>query len=64
MKISIFNFLGQLISFEEKNNIVSGNHSYIFNASGYPSGVYFVNVSFIGESGYCNSVTKKLMFMK
>ncbi len=64
VKISVFNSLGQLISYEGKNNIVSGDYSYIFNASGYPSGVYFVNINFLGQSGYCNSVTKKLVFLK
>lgn len=45
VQIRIFNHLGQIVESIDKGNIRQGNHQYMWNSSGLPNGVYFVQVS-------------------
>ncbi len=44
VKITIFNHLGQQIERLDQKNYQSGSQQYIWDASGLPSGIYFVQV--------------------
>ena len=44
LSIKIFNHLGQQIESIDQGNLQSGKQQYIWNASGLPSGIYFVQV--------------------
>ena len=59
MKIDIFNSLGQHISNIHNGIMTAGNHSFNWNGSDYPSGIYFLRTT----SNYGNQ-TQKLLLLK
>ena len=44
INITIYNRLGQIIESIDQGNIQQGKHQHIWNASGLPNGIYFVQV--------------------
>jgi hypothetical protein len=59
IKLSIYNIQGQLISGLFQGNREAGEHSVAWNASGYPSGVYFARLEAGGSSR-----TAKMVLLK
>ena len=59
VNITIFNHLGQQVEIIDQGNLHSGQHQYIWDASGLPNGIYFVQV----RAGH-EVATKKIVKMK
>lgn len=62
VKLSFYNALGQLVSTESMGMTAAGRGSYIWDASGLSSGIYFARVEFLSETGsYSQFVKLNLM---
>ena len=62
VKLSFYNALGQLVSTESMGMTAAGKGSYIWDASGLSSGIYFARVEFLSETGsYSQFVKLNLM---
>jgi hypothetical protein len=48
--LSIYNILGQLVATLLDENKPAGNHTIIWNADDYPSGVYFARLKTAGRA--------------
>ena len=59
IELAIYNANGQCVDILANKNFTEGNHSYIWNATNFPSGVYFANLRFEGKSK-----VQKLILMK
>ncbi|MFZ5979679.1 MAG: T9SS type A sorting domain-containing protein [Candidatus Zixiibacteriota bacterium] len=59
VKLEIFNIIGQKVMTLVDGNLSAGSHSYEFDASGQPSGIYFYRLTH--EKG---SDTKKMVLVK
>ncbi|MFH1197645.1 MAG: T9SS type A sorting domain-containing protein [bacterium] len=65
IKISIFNSLGQLIEELLDGNLNAGNHEITWNASNYPSGIYFAKFqAYSSESNRQFTNNLKLILLK
>ena len=51
VNITVYNHLGQHIEIIDQGNYLSGKQQYIWNASGLPNGIYFVQVRAGQEMG-------------
>lgn len=58
--LSVYNLAGEEIAVLVNEIQAAGEHMYEFDATPYPSGIYFVRL--IGEQGYDN--IKKMLFLK
>jgi len=59
IELTIFNLIGQAVSELVNENKEAGNHQITFDASNFPSGVYFFRLTFDG-----GKETKKMMLVK
>lgn len=59
IKLSVFNVVGQPISVLEEGFLTAGEHQYLWNASGYPSGMYIYQLE-IGNK----VMTRKMTLVK
>ncbi len=58
LNLYIYNTLGQIVSSELMGISPVGKGSYIWEASGFSSGVYFARIEFISENGNFSKVIK------
>lgn len=58
VNLYIYNTLGQIVSSELMGITPAGKGSYIWEASGFSSGVYFARVEYISENGSFSRVLK------
>ncbi len=59
LDIVVYNLLGQAVATLFEGEVVSGEHRYIWDATGNASGLYFIRVSFEGKS-----LTAKALLLK
>ncbi len=59
VRVEVFNVLGQSMNVLQDGRREAGNHTLTFDASAYPSGVYFYRVDFDGKSE-----TRKMLLLK
>ncbi|HNQ42902.1 MAG TPA: T9SS type A sorting domain-containing protein, partial [Candidatus Cloacimonadota bacterium] len=59
VKLSVYNLRGQLVELLHQERLISGSHSIRWDASAYPSGVYFLRL----QSGK-EVITRKLLLQK
>jgi len=45
VSVSVFNILGDVVYEIEENYSFSGEHEFVFDASGFPAGLYFFQIS-------------------
>jgi photosystem II stability/assembly factor-like uncharacterized protein len=62
--IKIFDMLGKEITTLINKDMAAGSYNIEFNASGYPSGVYFYKLIAEGANGEIFSSVKKMMILK
>jgi len=59
VKLEVFNVLGQRVAMLEDGQMQAGSHSTEFEASGYPSGIYFYRLTYDG-----GVATRKMVLLK
>jgi len=59
IRLEIFNLLGQLINCPAAGEFPAGNHEFTWDASGYPSGIYFYRLTIDREA-----ITRKMLLLK
>jgi hypothetical protein len=59
VRLCIYNTLGQVMSELVNEEKIAGEHSVVFNASTFPSGMYFCRLTAAGSS-----ITKKMVLMR
>ncbi len=63
--ISIYDISGRKVDSMLRQTLIPGNHSFIYNASDLPSGMYLYNIVVSGMNGKSLfSSTRKMILMK
>jgi len=62
--LTIYNVLGQQVATLVNENLDPGTHSVTWDATGFPSGVYFYRLEAVGKDGRAFVETKKMMLVK
>ena len=57
--LSVYNIVGELVTILYNGTLTTGSHSFVFDASALPSGIYFARLT--GELG---TQVKKMMYIK
>ncbi len=64
LTIKIHDLLGREISFMDMGELSAGNRTINIDGNSWPSGLYFINFDYAGNSGIHNTIVKKAMLLK
>lgn len=64
VSLVVFNIMGQKVSTLVDQNLNAGFHTYTFDASSLPSGVYIAQMEAIGTSGEVFTKSMKMQLIK
>ena len=59
VNLSVYDLLGRKTEIIIQGELTSGRHRYIWNASGFPSGIYYCRIQIMDYAG-----TKKLIIIR
>jgi hypothetical protein len=62
--LSVHNVLGETIEILIENYLEKGIHNFVWNASDYPSGTYFVTIKTVADGSNTFYSTKKMILLK
>jgi len=62
--LTVYNLLGEAVSTLVNNNVAAGNHTVIFDAADFNSGVYFYSINAQGINGESFIQARKMMLTK